>query len=139
MKHRARKKDTEITRDTGKERQKQTHKETDRETEMERERQIYTNPKHRECDRDGETGTERERETPTGTDTERERETPTPADESVPPEILLLGDEGEGQQGLEVHAFHQEPEVVSQDAKLEEGHRRLAGSLREESIDIWPL
>lgn len=48
--------------------------------------------------------------------------TPTPADEDVPPKVFLLEDEGESQQSLQVHALHQQPEVVGQDAELEEGH-----------------
>lgn len=48
--------------------------------------------------------------------------TPTPADEYVPPEVFLLEDKGERQQRLQVHALHQQPEVVGQDTELEEGH-----------------
>lgn len=53
----------------------------------------------------------------------------TPADDDVPPEVFLLEGEGESEQGLQVHPLHQEPEVVCQDAELEEGHSRLTGSL----------
>lgn len=53
----------------------------------------------------------------------------TPADGYVPPEVFLLEGEGESQQCLQVHPLHQQPEVISQDAKLEEGHGRLTGGL----------
>jgi len=49
-------------------------------------------------------------------------EAQTPADEYVPPEVLLLEDKCECEQRLQVHPFHQEPEVVGQDTELEEGH-----------------
>lgn len=49
-------------------------------------------------------------------------EAPTPTDEDIPPEVLLLEDEGERQQRLQVHPFHQQPEVVGQDTELEKGH-----------------
>lgn len=47
---------------------------------------------------------------------------PTPADKYVPPEVFLLEDKGESKQRLQVHALHQQPEVVGQDTELEEGH-----------------
>ena len=46
----------------------------------------------------------------------------TPSNQDVPPEVFPLRDEGQGQQGLQVHALHQQPEVIGQDAELEEGH-----------------
>lgn len=46
----------------------------------------------------------------------------TPSNDYVPPEVFLLEGEGESQQRLQVHALHQQPEVVCQDAELEEGH-----------------
>lgn len=49
-------------------------------------------------------------------------EVPTPANKYVPPEVFLLEDKCESEQCLQVHALHQEPEVVSQDTELEEGH-----------------
>lgn len=45
----------------------------------------------------------------------------TPADEDVPPDVPLVGGEGEQQQGLQVHALHQQPVEVGQDRVLEEG------------------
>lgn len=57
---------------------------------------------------------------------------PTPADDDVPPEVFLLENKGESQQGLQVHPLHQQPEVVGQDAELEERHGRFTGSLQEE-------
>lgn len=39
----------------------------------------------------------------------------TPADEDVPPDVPLVGGEGEQQQGLQVHALHQQPVEVGQD------------------------
>lgn len=55
----------------------------------------------------------------------------TPANQDVPPEVFPLGDEGQGQQGLQIHALHQQPEVIGQDAELEESHGRLARRLEE--------
>lgn len=46
----------------------------------------------------------------------------TPTNQDVPPEVLPLRDEGQGQQGLQIHALHQQPEVICQDAELEERH-----------------
>lgn len=45
----------------------------------------------------------------------------TPADEDVPPDVPLVRSEGEQQQGLQVHALHQQPVEVGQDRVLEEG------------------
>ena len=53
----------------------------------------------------------------------------TPANQDVPPEVFPLWDESEGQQGLQVHALHQQPEVIGQDAELEESHSWLARCL----------
>lgn len=61
----------------------------------------------------------------------KEKKVPTPADEYVPPEVFLLEDKGERQQRLQVHALHQQPEVVGQDAELEEGHYGFTGRLRD--------
>lgn len=46
----------------------------------------------------------------------------TPSDQNVPPEVFPLRDESEGQQGLQIHALHQQPEVICQDAELKESH-----------------
>lgn len=46
----------------------------------------------------------------------------TPSNQDVPPEVFPLGDEGQGEEGLQVHALHQQPEVIGQDAELEKGH-----------------
>lgn len=54
----------------------------------------------------------------------------TPADGYIPPEVFLLEGEGERQQCLQVHALHQQPEVVGQDAEVEKGHSGLTGSLQ---------
>ena len=43
----------------------------------------------------------------------------TPADEYVPPEVLPLGEEGDGEQGVQVEALHQQPEEVGHDTVLE--------------------
>lgn len=53
----------------------------------------------------------------------------TPSNQDVPPEIFPLRDEGQGQQRLQVHALHQQPEVIGQDAELEESHGWLARCL----------
>lgn len=55
----------------------------------------------------------------------------TPSGQKVPPEVLLLRDEGESEQGLQVHAFHQQPEVISQDAELEESYSRFTRHLKK--------
>ena len=64
------------------------------------------------------------------------KQAPTPADEDVPPEVFLLEDEGEGEQRLQVHALHQQPEVVCEDAELEEGHGWFTGRLGGENTNI---
>lgn len=67
---------------------------------------------------------------------------PTPANDYVPPEVFLLKDEGESKQCLQVHALHQQPEVVGQDAELEEGYSWFTGSLQNKSnhnISIRPV
>ncbi len=55
----------------------------------------------------------------------------TPSNQDVPPEVFPLRNKGQGQQGLQIHALHQQPEVIGQDAELEEGHRRLACCLEK--------
>lgn len=50
---------------------------------------------------------------------------PTPTNQNVPPEVLPLRDEGEGEERLQVHALHQQPEVITEDAELEEGYGSL--------------
>lgn len=69
---------------------------------------------------------------------------PTPANDYVPPEVFLLEDKGESKQRLQVHALYQQPEVVGQDAELEEGHSWFTGSLwdksnnsHEHQINLW--
>lgn len=46
----------------------------------------------------------------------------TPSNQNVPPEVLPLGHERQGEQSLQVHALHQQPEIICQDAELEESH-----------------
>lgn len=46
----------------------------------------------------------------------------TPSDEDVPPDVAPVGGEGEQQQGLQVHAFHQQPVEVGQHRVLHEGN-----------------
>lgn len=46
----------------------------------------------------------------------------TPSNQDVPPEVFPLRDEGQGQQGLQIHALYQQPEVIGKDAELEESH-----------------
>lgn len=53
----------------------------------------------------------------------------TPSDQYVPPEVFPLGNKCEGQQGLQIHALNQQPEVIGQDTELEESHGRLARRL----------
>lgn len=50
----------------------------------------------------------------------------TPSNQDVPPEVFPLRDERQGQQGLQIHALNQQPEVISQDAELEESYGWLA-------------
>lgn len=55
----------------------------------------------------------------------------TPSSQNVPPEIFPLRDEGESKQRLQVHALHQQPEVISQDAELEESYSRFTRHLKK--------
>lgn len=50
----------------------------------------------------------------------------TPSNQDIPPEVFPLWDEGQSQQCLQIHALHQQPEVIGQDAELEESHGWLA-------------
>lgn len=50
----------------------------------------------------------------------------TPAYAQVEPEDALLGEDGEGQQRVQVHALHQEPVVVGRHAVLHEQERHAA-------------
>lgn len=56
---------------------------------------------------------------------------PTPTNHDVPPEVLPLREEGDSQQGVEIQALHQQPEVAGHDAVLEEDHHGLAAHLME--------
>ena len=48
----------------------------------------------------------------------------TPADDDVPVEVASLGEEGLYQQGEQVEAFNEQPEVVGEHAVMEEYHHR---------------
>ena len=50
----------------------------------------------------------------------------TPAYAQVEPEDALLGEDGEGQQRVQVHALHQEPVVVGRHAVLHEQEHQAA-------------
>ena len=49
---------------------------------------------------------------------------PTPADDGVPVEVASLGEEGLHQQGEQVEALNEQPEVVGEHAVMEEYHHR---------------
>lgn len=55
----------------------------------------------------------------------------TPSSQNVPPEVFPLRDKGESEKRLQVHALHQQPEVISQDAELEESYSRFACHLKK--------
>lgn len=61
----------------------------------------------------------------------------TPADDDVPVEVSLLGEEGLHQQGEEVQSLDEEPEVVGEHAVVEEDHDGSALQLveREEGAE----
>lgn len=58
----------------------------------------------------------------------------TPSCQNVPPEVFPLRDEGKREQRLQVHALHQQPEVISQDAELEEGYSRFTRHLKKSGL-----
>ena len=55
---------------------------------------------------------------------------PTPADDGVPVEVASLGEEGLHQQGEQVEALNEQPEVVGHHAVVEEYHHSLARHLQ---------
>lgn len=68
---------------------------------------------------------------------------PTPANHGVPVEVSPLGEEGLHQQGEEVQALDEQPEVVGHDAVVEENHYGLAlhlprGPEREDDVSPHP-
>lgn len=69
---------------------------------------------------------------------------PTPANHGVPVEVSPLGEEGLHQQGEEVQALNEQPEVVGHDTVVEENHYGLAlhlprGPEREGDMSPHPL
>lgn len=54
---------------------------------------------------------------------------PTPADEGVPVKVSPLREEGLHQQGEEIQALDEQPEVVGHDAVMKEHHHRLTRHL----------
>lgn len=46
----------------------------------------------------------------------------TPSNQDVPPEVFPLGDKCQGEQRLQIHALHQQPEVICKNTELEESH-----------------
>lgn len=61
----------------------------------------------------------------------------TPSNQNVPPEVLPLGHKRQGEQGLQVHPLHQQPEIICQDAELEESHGWLTGCLQGTHHRAW--
>lgn len=61
----------------------------------------------------------------------------TPSNQNVPPEVLPLGHERQGEQSLQVHALHQQPEIICQDAELEESHGWFTGCLQGTHHRAW--
>lgn len=57
----------------------------------------------------------------------------TPANQDVGPEVLPLGEEGDGQQRVKIKAFHQEPEEAGHYTVLEEHHHNFAANLHVEA------
>lgn len=53
----------------------------------------------------------------------------TPADQDVRPEVLSLREEGDGQEGVKIKTFHQQPEEIGHDAVLEEHNHHFAANL----------
>ena len=53
----------------------------------------------------------------------------TPPYQNIPPEVLLLREEWDSQQGVKVQTLHQEPEIAGHDAILEEHDHHLAAHL----------
>lgn len=53
----------------------------------------------------------------------------TPADQSVCPEVLPLREERDGQEGVEIKTFHQQPEETGHDTILEEHYHHFAANL----------
>lgn len=54
----------------------------------------------------------------------------TPSYDGVPVKVAPLGKKGLHQQGEEVQAFDEEPEIVGHDAVVKENHHRLAHHLQ---------
>lgn len=59
----------------------------------------------------------------------RKKDILTPADEDVCPEVLPLREERDGQEGVKIKTFHQEPEETGHDTILEEHNHHFAANL----------
>lgn len=53
----------------------------------------------------------------------------TPANQDVCPEVLPLREERDGQEGVEIKTFHQQPKETGHDAVLEEHNHHFAANL----------
>lgn len=53
----------------------------------------------------------------------------TPADQNISPEVLPLGEEGNGQQCMQIKAFHQQPEETGHYTVLEKHNHCFAANL----------
>lgn len=53
----------------------------------------------------------------------------TPADQDVCPEVLPLREERDGQEGVKIKTFHQQPEEAGHDTVLEEHNHHFAANL----------
>lgn len=64
-----------------------------------------------------------------GAGTARKEDILTPADQDICPEVLPLGEEGDGQEGVKIKTFHQQPEETGHDTILEEHNHHFAANL----------
>lgn len=53
----------------------------------------------------------------------------TPANHYVPPEVLPLGEEGDGQQSMQIEALNKQPEVTCHDPIVEDDHHSFTAHL----------
>lgn len=56
--------------------------------------------------------------------------TPTPTNQNIPPEVLPLWEERDGQQSMKIQTFHKEPEEACHNAILEKDNHSFAANLK---------
>lgn len=64
-----------------------------------------------------------------GAGTAQKEDILTPADQDICPEVLPLGEERDGQEGVKIKTFHQQPEETGHDTILEEHNHHFAANL----------